>query len=432
MEINRLGKDELAYELEVRGVEEEISVAEMRQALRGLLKLGKGTSFVYPDHPFAFDVVAAALESLIAQIMELTSTFADVKNSPAYAKIETKLAHAFGRVSRCVPTTNDQVKRRAQLQLKIVALESKLVARTRAAPPSSTLVDPYGEVSLAELELPDSASDEEIDKEGSAGAWKSVPVIKWGERFSGERRLRSVNSFLERVDELRVARNVSKSQLIMSAVDLFEGNALVWFRANRSLYRTWDELVVGLREEFLPVHYEEKLLDEIKRRTQGQHESIGEYFACMTLLFSRLTSKLTEEYKVTLLLRNILPFYQSQLALTEVKTVSGLQRLCRRLDQRKESIQCFTSPPRRNQSLEPDLAYVDTEPSRRSMAASSPARVNTVANASTRTCWNCGKPGHLASRCTAPRKLRCYKCNEPGVTSNTCPKCSSGNARRVP
>lgn len=48
----------------------------------------------------------------------------------------------------------------------------------------------------------------------------SVPVLKWGLKFQGKNDFR-VNSFIERVEEFCLARNVSHKQLFNSAVDSF-------------------------------------------------------------------------------------------------------------------------------------------------------------------------------------------------------------------
>lgn len=81
---------------------------------------------------------------------------------------------------------------------------------------------------------------------------KMVPVYKWGIKFNG---ITSVNAFLERVDELTIARNVDESQIFMSALDLFEGNALKWFRNNRKNLLNWNHLRQELKAEFQPLNY---------------------------------------------------------------------------------------------------------------------------------------------------------------------------------
>lgn len=40
--------------------------------------------------------------------------------------------------------------------------------------------------------------------------------------------------------------------------------------------------------------------------------------------------------------------------------------------------------------------------------------------ANRRTCFVCGKPGHIAAACTSTERL-CYNCGEPGHESSACP-----------
>ncbi|KAG5894875.1 hypothetical protein JTB14_023724 [Gonioctena quinquepunctata] len=51
---------------------------------------------------------------------------------------------------------------------------------------------------------------------------KVILVHKWGVTFHGNAARCSVNSFLQRIEDLRVARNCSKNDIFQSAIDLFE------------------------------------------------------------------------------------------------------------------------------------------------------------------------------------------------------------------
>ncbi|APJ01818.1 gag protein [Human immunodeficiency virus 2] len=42
------------------------------------------------------------------------------------------------------------------------------------------------------------------------------------------------------------------------------------------------------------------------------------------------------------------------------------------------------------------------------------------------TCWNCGKPGHTAKQCRAPRRQGCWKCGKPGHIMSKCPERQAG------
>lgn len=71
---------------------------------------------------------------------------------------------------------------------------------------------------------------------------RSVPVERWGLKFNGET---SVVAFLERVQELSIARHVSPQELWESALDLFEGTALIWFRGIRKHHYSWKSLAIA-------------------------------------------------------------------------------------------------------------------------------------------------------------------------------------------
>lgn len=52
-----------------------------------------------------------------------------------------------------------------------------------------------------------------------------MPPSKWDLKFCGDKTGISLNAFLKRVEELRVARHVTKDKLLDSGIYLFEGTA---------------------------------------------------------------------------------------------------------------------------------------------------------------------------------------------------------------
>ncbi|KAI8422719.1 hypothetical protein MSG28_006484 [Choristoneura fumiferana] len=97
---------------------------------------------------------------------------------------------------------------------------------------------------------------------------KLVPISQWGLKFSGGGNM-SVNAFMERVLELKDARNATDRDLWRYAIDFFEGEALIWYRANREYVDNWADLVTLLKRTFQRPFYQEELLLEINSRTQG-------------------------------------------------------------------------------------------------------------------------------------------------------------------
>lgn len=443
MKVNRLSQDELTFELTIRGIGTG-TCEQMRSSLSKALQMEKeGTSLKRPPHPYTFAQDATAVTGKLKDIQEGLETFNDGSTSGQYAKWQTKLNHTLGRVELMKVSEDDVAKQetKSDFVAKILEFMTKLDHKAKQYEVENATP---AEMSILRIDEPsDSDEDDGGHNESFAGTSsntgaarrivKSTPVAKWDLRFSGEKKGLSLNAFLQRVEELRVARHVSKEELFDTAVDLFNGKALIWYRAVRKEVNSWDGLVKLLREEFQPNDYNEKLFDEIKRRTQGNDESIGIYLSVMSAMFSRLTCPVSEDIQLKIILRNISPFYQTQLGLTDVTSIAHLRTLGRRLEAHREAVEAFCLPTRRNtNTLEPDLAYVGVAATDSSETCStvSDHRMDGTSKKQF-LCYNCNKPGHRAIGCLEKRKLHCYKCKKEGVTTRNCPNCSrQGNGSR--
>lgn len=81
-----------------------------------------------------------------------------------------------------------------------------------------------------------------------------------------------MHNFLERVDKLKFARGISDEILFESAIDLFDGKVLMWFRSNRYRVSDWENLSKLLRRDFEQPEYKTRLYQDILARTQEQTE----------------------------------------------------------------------------------------------------------------------------------------------------------------
>jgi len=235
------------------------------------------------------------------------------------------------------------------------------------------------------------------------------------------------------VDELVRASGIDEREFMSVAFHLFEGSALTWFRAYGSGVATWTQLKSLLRSDFLPLRYEDDLLQEILARKQGSEESITVYISCMLGLFKNLENIPSEREQLRIILKNLAPFYLGNLKIFSITSLEQLKEEGKELEYKRTLMQEYDKPPSRN-LLEPELAPPTMMPSPIGVC---PVDVSSHASPSPRPagqikCWNCAGFGHPFSRCPQPRKVFCFRCGTPGVTKQRCPDCnkSSGNDSR--
>lgn len=275
--------------------------------------------------------------------------------------------------------------------------------------------------------------------------WKYFDIGRLNLSYDGQS---SVTNFIQRVEEVRQSRGVSKDFLFRSASELFTGEALNFWRTSQ--FSSWDDLVRKLRDRFLPYGYENDLWAEIRCRTQGAKEKVATFVDSIENLFGKLSSKPSEEVRLEIIRRNLLPYLQGQLALQPVYSIGELVRLGRKIEETVVRTQNFQPPPINYRTLlEPALAYHKT-PSSVSTIDAAPRPTGqwigeselvlpdqpTVASVHAERkgtdkplCWNCKSASHRFRSCDQPKKKFCFKCGHPEVTTPTCPHCQK-NGRR--
>lgn len=439
----------LQHELAIRGLECDNSktVDSMRSALRPLLAMEKrSTTVCHP--PYVLDIgdelakVKEHLDIAKADVQALTPESDESK----YLSLQSRLIHLFNRVNR-IPlssSSEEQAPVRSAFLSEIlsfldhlgVVFETSLgqdrdqdPSRSRSSSVSSRRSDVVTNVVPPQgIRSPQHASTFRNPVSPSRRS-TSYGVEKWNLKFSGDQRSLSVHNFLERVAELCVARNVTETQLFSSAIDLFSGRALNWFRANKGRFNDWTSLSDLLRRHFEPPDYRSRLFREILERTQDPTEPIVDYLSSMQGLFRR-HGGLPPDTQLDILSRNLAPFYLTQLPI--VRTIEELETECLKLEARKFRVDHYIPPSRKRQSfVEPGFAYISQQVDSASSVpvppvvdevGPSPARIT---GSRVIKCWNCGQEGHFNRQCRNPQRLHCFKCGAPGVTSRSCTKCSS-------
>lgn len=432
LDVDRLTKDELEYELAVRGIEDSGSVDKLRKSLRGVLMLERSgvavSSFIQLDAKKELTVCDQKIVEIRDILGAFTATASQIK------KIEGKFAHVFARIDRIATEDDELIEKRKHTLGSLVDLVSEYsIKNPGTGKPEPSIAPAFPQFHTDESSGTSSGNSQAVVHPNQAVAatvvTNTVPVYKWNLTFSGTPGDGlSFNAFLERVEDLRLSRNVSKTQLFESAIDLFKGEALLWFRMVRREVNDWDSLVNLMRQEFMPSYTADILWNQILRRTQGPGESIGIYVAAMSHLFDRMPVSVPDELRLQVLRSNILPFYQERLVLIEIKTPYELIEYCRKLETAKVKINEYKPPIGGQLTLEPDLDYCHPA----GQSSSLHVREFTVTEPKLPLCFRCNKPGHFARNCRVRTQLKCFGCGKLNCTKNTCSECNkkSGNGDR--
>lgn len=419
-----LTEAEIDYELRIRGIRAtRKNLQSKKLILNNQLERSKINIRELKDPDFNAEDEKLIIDATILELDSLISEFSATVEDSFYLVITSRLACLTYRVNRFTVPEQPEESHKLYSEYKEDARASCFELEAKL---SSKVVKAENSIKN-EIVYPSSSQN------------KSVPVYKWGVKFNGST---SLNAFLERVTELSKARNVSDIELYNSAIDLFDGPVLVWYRSIRDKISTWNELVRELQTVFLPLEYNETLLDEIKSRKQGRTENICIYVATMQNLFNRLAMPLNDSEQLKIIRRNILPIYIERLALTDINNLNDLIKYCRKIDEATQIKNKYT-PPKAINSLESDLAYVDepgpSKPKNKNHTINNnksknfsnnstpamPTSLNSQRNkVSAVTCWNCKKSGHVYTDCRRPRSRFCFKCGNPNFTIKTCTTCN--------
>lgn len=413
-----LTREELMYELKLRGNTnlDSMTIRQLRETLTSLVACD-----INLDFPGVILDITSEIEICEAKISELSSrisVFEGSIQSALYDELDHRVLHLLNRVRRLVArATPDKEAQLQDMLTTVIALDEQL--NRNCTPAATFCLTPVASPTVPMLDS-DSVSSKSL-----------VSVSKWGLKFSGDEPQQSVADMLERVEELRVARGVSKSDLFRAATDILEGSALCWFRAVRHTISSWDQLASRLREEFQPMGYEDELWNEIMHRIQGSDERVTIYVACMTNLFARLPTPIPEVRRLHIIRRNLSPYFLEHLGTVEIHSVDELTRVCKQLEEnRHQAARNASIRPATERPLEPTYAYRPPTASNSSYSGNRGSRTSTAAVSSLARCWNCGDSGHMFRKCGKERTRFCFRCGKQDVTAATCSRCSSsGNAR---
>ncbi|KAJ8913247.1 hypothetical protein NQ315_012865, partial [Exocentrus adspersus] len=284
-------------------------------------------------------------------------------------------------------------------------------------------------------------------------------VRKWNLRFNGKT---DAVEFLEKLCEFQEHSGISTTALLPTLYEIFQGNALAWYRNNRELWSCWEDFVTDFKQFYLPVDYESFLEEQIYHRRQQPGESGRDYLVALQTLLRR-HGGFTPEKALYRLHGNLRPEYKEYIRLSDVQ---GTRDLVRRIEEfetiqeeksrskvrQPNAIPSYVNrpkvtapPPPAGPSPRRDPEPTTAPPRPPAMTSNRgnphptaprptafspnirPSEANSAPTSSSfdqnSVCWRCGNGGHFRSQCQAPPRLFCSRCGQPGIMTRDC-QCS--------
>ncbi|KAI5633692.1 retrotransposon gag protein domain-containing protein [Phthorimaea operculella] len=388
-----LRKEELIYEVEIRDATPGSTNDELRVQIRDLARDIPADEIAETtrDANAELDVIANKLSELSTSLNEKTLSFKTLNKLRAIAH---HVFHRFSRVLDSEPTKN----KKSEINLKLNQILTILDARYKTFKTSAQ---------KAQVRLQCGCSSE-----------KAIERLKL--KYDGRSCIRT---FLLRLEELCETRNISEQRLFQGAAELFVDDALTWYRSVKPSLMDWSSLKSLLLKEYSQIDFDDRLLREIRERTQGTDESVSLYIAVMHNYFNLLTNQIPEEEKVKIIRFNLKPQISSALALEEFSSTSDLKEKCKLVEYNLSRAADYKEPSKANKStLAPDLAY-------RPFKSNTLPRVEAI-DSRTVFCVRCRISGHTLTQCPS-KELVCFSCGNKGFTRTNCPICIKEASSRV-
>lgn len=437
-----LQKAELEYEVELRGGTSDTVQSLRKQIVK--LSLDLPSEDILESHLDPADDLKSVEESLLKSqnnISLLKSKF----DKNLFTRTETLLNHIYHRINRinatsevadyykvCVSNFDLQYKDLNSLRLQVLQNATVIAAPGASAEPTSITVS----------------------CERSLGS--DINKLK----YSGKT---CVRSFILKVEEFIQSRGISYDKIFSLGYEIFIDDALHWFRCNKEKVTSWAELCVLLKQDFSSPDYDYRFAEEIRSRTQGEHENISIYLSIMQGMFSRLSKPFSEAEKLEILMHNIRPCYAYTLAASSpITSVDSLKSVCRNYESIQSNFSQFREPPKATtNTLAPEFAYKSSSFVSKSFVNTNKntssnyfhfkndtAKVNAIesneiiggennvdvvaiSSGSPKTffCPRCRSNGHSLKNCKQERFLICFKCGKKDVRYPECSNCNPNHSK---
>jgi hypothetical protein len=401
--VDCLLKDELVYELSILSVStgKDVTVDALRKQIRQVFKLARRGSMKdepagTPDTHTEISICTPKIAILESEISEPSK----VGDRKLCVKLTRRANYLIDRLARIVESSPQVTSLRGRL-VKILSVVDQADSE-------------------ADSEYEDTHSPRTSERDESKVVYlkeKPVNLNTLNLKYDGTT---CVRVFIERLEELRQARNIPENHMLSAFSDLLDKSVLHWYRNNKCNFQTYPQLLECLREDFDIPDLDYKLLNEIRQRTQSRTETIVVYLSTMQGMFSRLATPLSSKDQLEILMHNIRPEYMKDLAFQSIDSIDSLKHYCKQLELARTRADHFNEPNFGNFRITSDL---HARPPLKSFSKQvSALDVASSSEQSKKKCFRCNKTNHFTNQCKS-REIVCFKCGMKGVKRPEC-ECS--------
>ncbi|CAG4932611.1 unnamed protein product [Parnassius apollo] len=230
--IDSLHKDEIRYELAIIGVstDENVTNDALRKQIRQVYKLARRGSM--KCEPLQSPSIASELEICTPKVELLESQLqaGKVDDRNLTLKLSRRANYLMDRLARIFESSSHLSDLRSRL-IRILSV-----------------ID--GEDSDTDSEYKETQAQPSNQKvESNVIYVKDKPLnlntfnLKFDETTC-------VRVFIERLEELKEARNITEARILSAFSDLLENSSLCWFRSNKDNIHSYSQLLKCLRDDF--------------------------------------------------------------------------------------------------------------------------------------------------------------------------------------
>lgn len=421
IKILHLQKSELQYEVVIRGEIPASTVLELRRQVCKLTQLYQPDDVADSCLDFSDDIkgILDSLNKIKINLETLQTEFDDNLSD----RTRSLLNHIYYRLRRIIQPDNPE--NLMQLKATRKSFDDFYHQFSKITKPVGSTKDFEGTPTTIDKNI-SSLDSLNLNVQCDRGLSSDISKLK----FDGTT---CVRSFIQRLEEFRIAKKISDEKLMAFAYEIFVGDALHWFRAVKNNISSCEGLINRLHEDFDVFDYDYRMITEIRDRTQGESENITIYLCIMKGMFSRLGTPMSEKDQLDILLHNIRPCYANLLAgRAGVSSIEELQDLCRNYEKVKTRCRNFKEPlAATSKTLAPEFAYKTSGKyysknfnSNSKLYSNNNFNNKVSAISQPKFCVRCRVYTHSMRECPAERIIFCFKCGKKDVRSTECPNCN--------